>query len=148
MGQAHGAEANPPAVARKPAEFIRGFSNISAANYIFKTADLKDDSVGICKSVPMRSLHCDALGLSGDRLMTLAAKYKSLLFGRLIGSILLSDGRFAIFARLFGRYTEKMNTTACCRIHLLNLNSVRFAYPACRGKVREQWSMEIPGCGG
>jgi hypothetical protein len=30
----------------------------------------------------------------------------------------------------------------------LNLNPVRFAYPACRGKVMEQWSIEITRCGG
>ena len=53
MRQAHAAETNPPAVPRKPAEFIRGRSGIPAAGGIFKTSDLKDNPMGVGEGVLM-----------------------------------------------------------------------------------------------
>ena len=42
MRQAHGAKADPPAVAGKPSEFVGGSSGIAAAHNSFEAADLKN----------------------------------------------------------------------------------------------------------
>ena len=79
MGQAHGAEANSPAVPRKPAEIISGCSGIPAAGRILKTTDLKNDPVGIGKGVLVGALHRNPFNRPGDGLAALAA-YDIFLF--------------------------------------------------------------------
>ena len=80
MRQAHAAEANSPAVSRKPAEFIAGRSGIPAAGGIFKTSDLKDDPMGVGKGVLVGTLNRNSLNRAGNRLAALAADYIFLLF--------------------------------------------------------------------
>jgi hypothetical protein len=53
MGQAHGAKTNSPAIARKPAEFIRCLSGIPAAYDISEATNVKNDPMGIGKGMPV-----------------------------------------------------------------------------------------------
>jgi len=80
MRQAHTAETNSPAVARKPAEFIGSRPGIPATGDILKASDLKYNPMGIGKRMLVRSLNNNAFNRPGNRLAALAAKYIFFLF--------------------------------------------------------------------
>jgi len=119
MRQTHAAKTNSPAVARKPAEFIGGRSGIPASGYIFETADLKDDPMGVGKGVLVGPLHRHALSRPGDGLAALAANDIGLLLRLLPGSLLLSGNNFAFLIRFIGRNTKAMNIVVYLYKHLL-----------------------------
>jgi len=112
--QAHATETNSPAVARKPAEFVGGRSGIPAAGDIFKTADLKDDPVGVGKGVLVGTLHRHPFNRPGDGLATLAADDIFLFLRGSLRGRLLSGCNFAFPIRFVGRNAKKMNTVGYC----------------------------------
>lgn len=107
MNQAHGAETHSPAVACKPAEIIGSRPGATASFNLPETPNFKNDSMRIGKSVPMRSLHHNAIGWFGDRLMALAAKYIFLFFRRSLLGLLFNSYRAAFFSLLVRGDAEK-----------------------------------------
>jgi hypothetical protein len=111
--QTHAAETQSPAIARKPAEFIGGRSGIPAADDILKTADLKNDPVGIGKGVLVGALHRHPFNRPGDGLAALAADDIFLFLRGSLRGLLFSGCNFAFPIRFVGWNAKKMNTAGC-----------------------------------
>jgi hypothetical protein len=124
--QAHAAETNSPAVARKPAEFIGGRSGIPAAGDIFKTADLKDDPVRVGKGVLVGSLHRNPFSRPGDGLAALAADDIFLFLRGSLCGLLLSGCNFAFIIRFVGRHPKAINIVVYRYMHLLSYQGFGF----------------------
>jgi len=67
------ANSNPPAETLEPAPFIRSRACIPTACYRFKTSDLINDSMRICKGVSVHPLHFNPFGWTRYDLTALTA---------------------------------------------------------------------------
>jgi hypothetical protein len=118
MRQAQGAETDPPAITRKPAEFIGQRAGIATAPDGFKTPDFINDSMGVGKCMAMRSISRNSIGRSGNRLLALATKYIFFILRLLFFSFFfLNDGGYVI-PSLFGRLAQKMKGVNICGNHI------------------------------
>ena len=79
MNQAGGADADAPAVARKPGEIAAGRTNRSAPRSSPETPDFKYDSMGVGKGVRVPALNTHAVGRPGDGVQAVPAKDEGLL---------------------------------------------------------------------
>jgi len=82
MNPACGADAHPPAVARKPGEIVRGRADRPASRGALKTTDFEHKSVRIGKGVYVPTLNADAVGRPGDRVPAGPAEKIDLLVRR------------------------------------------------------------------
>ena len=73
MGQAHGADDNPPLVPFKPGKLLRKWTGICTSCYQLKTGNLKYHTVWVGKSMFVAAIANDTLIVGTDDLMTLAA---------------------------------------------------------------------------
>jgi hypothetical protein len=81
MDQTGGADADAPAVARKPAEVAAGRTNRSAPRGSPEAPDFKYDSMGVGKGMRVLALNGYTLGRPGDRVQAVPANDEWLYLG-------------------------------------------------------------------
>src|SRR6056297_874741 len=91
--QAGGAHRYPPLIALEPGKLIGRFTDLSASGSLFKTADFKNQTMGIGKGVLMGSVHHDTLIAAGDDVQAVGAAQKRPL-------VRFPLGRFFVWTRL------------------------------------------------
>jgi hypothetical protein len=91
---------------------------MAAAFHRFETPDLKDNTVRVGKSMPMRSLHRHTIGRSSDGLMALTAEYVFLFLGLLFLSFFFNNCRGFLIAPFFRRLAKNINGVRIYGNHL------------------------------
>jgi hypothetical protein len=72
MGQAHGADDNPPLVPLKPGKLLRKWTGICTASNRSKASNVKDQTVWIGKGMVMGTIAANPVFVRSDDLVTLA----------------------------------------------------------------------------